>query len=29
MILFDTSNILNIHKYVMEKHDIKCLELFK
>ena len=21
----DTSNIINIHKYLMKKHDIKCL----
>ena len=28
--VFDASNIMDIHKYLMKKHDIKwCLELFK
>ena len=28
--IIDTSNIINIHKYLMKKHDIKsCLELLK
>ena len=24
----NTSNIIVIHKYLMKKHDIKCLDLF-
>ena len=28
--IIDISNIINIHKYLMEKHDIRsCLDLFK
>ena len=26
---FDISDIMNIHKYLMKKHDIKCLNLLK
>ena len=26
---FETSNIINIHKYLMKKHSIKCLGLIK
>ena len=26
--IVDTRNIMNIHKYLMKKHDIKCLKLF-
>ena len=25
----DTSNIIDIHKYLIKKHGIKCLDLFK
>ena len=28
--IIDASNVINIHKYLMKKHDIKlCLELLK
>ena len=27
--VFDTSNIIDIQKYLMKKHDVKCLELLK
>ena len=27
--IIDINDIINIHKYLMEKYDIKCLSLFK